>query len=393
LPTLADRTCKDINECKVNNGNCDQLCVNKPGGFECRCHKGYKLGFGVPKKPEPRKYIPREKVPPKPQVKPRIPREKVPPKPKIPREALYDENSAREKRENDPMVPPWLGLKARPLIARPLIARPLIYYPPLPPPPEPKRPMCVDVNECLVRNGGCNQICINLVGAWRCACKRGYRLARDGFTCVDINECRIRNGGCAHDCINLPGAFECKCRRGFRLAPDGFGCIDINECLIKNGGCGQICENLPGAYECKCKSGFKLLPDGFNCKATCKARADVGFILDSSGSLTHHYSQEKQFLNSIATLFHISEKGTRASVITFSHQAELSVKFNDFFDDRKFTSRVMGIPLMASVTRIDRALKLAQKEMFTVANGMRKNLPNILFLITDGSQTYPPDDE
>ena len=45
---------------------------------------------------------------------------------------------------------------------------------------------------------------------------------------------------------------------------------------------------------------------------------------------------------------------------------------------------------MGSVTRIDRALNLARNELFTVANGMRQNLPNILFLITDGSQTMPP---
>ena len=33
----------DIDECSLRNGGCSQLCVNKPGSFECSCNTGYKL--------------------------------------------------------------------------------------------------------------------------------------------------------------------------------------------------------------------------------------------------------------------------------------------------------------------------------------------------------------
>ena len=33
----------DVDECKVNNGACDHICVNKPGAFECKCNVGYEL--------------------------------------------------------------------------------------------------------------------------------------------------------------------------------------------------------------------------------------------------------------------------------------------------------------------------------------------------------------
>ena len=56
-----------------------------------------------------------------------------------------------------------------------------------------------------------------------------------------------------------------------------------------------------------------------------------------------------------------------------------------------FIKKVNRIRNFDSNTRIDIALKLAKKEMFTEANGMRPNLPNILFLITDGSQTKEDD--
>ena len=54
----------------------------------------------------------------------------------------------------------------------------------------------------------------------------------------------------------------------------------------------------------------------------CRTRADIGFILDSSGSLRHEYHKEKEFLKNIAKVFGVSEFGSRASVITFSYFAE-----------------------------------------------------------------------
>ena len=34
----------DIDECAVDNGGCDHICINKPGSFECQCKEGYALG-------------------------------------------------------------------------------------------------------------------------------------------------------------------------------------------------------------------------------------------------------------------------------------------------------------------------------------------------------------
>ena len=42
---------------------------------------------------------------------------------------------------------------------------------------------------------------------------------------------------------------------------------------------------------------------------------------------------------------------------------------------------------MGYTTRIDRALRLAQKTMFTPENGARAGQANILILLTDGSQS------
>lgn len=41
---------------------------------------------------------------------------------------------------------------------------------------------------------------------------------------LDINECRISNGGCEQICENFPGGFHCKCRTGFQLLHDKQTC-------------------------------------------------------------------------------------------------------------------------------------------------------------------------
>ena len=33
----------DINECTDGSNNCQQLCVNFPGGFRCECNLGFQL--------------------------------------------------------------------------------------------------------------------------------------------------------------------------------------------------------------------------------------------------------------------------------------------------------------------------------------------------------------
>ena len=52
-----------------------------------------------------------------------------------------------------------------------------------------------------------------------------------------------------------------------------------------------------------------------------------------------------------------------------------------------FNAAVDAIPLMGLTTRIDRALRLAQAELFEPENGGRPDVKDILILLTDGTQT------
>ena len=41
----------------------------------------------------------------------------------------------------------------------------------------------IDINECTINNGGCEQICVNDVGTYNCYCNHGYNLNLDNHTC------------------------------------------------------------------------------------------------------------------------------------------------------------------------------------------------------------------
>ncbi len=75
-------------------------------------------------------------------------------------------------------------------------------------------------------------------------------------------------------------------------------------------------------------------------------------------------------------------------VVTFSYFSQLSIKLSDYSDTKSFSDAVeTKVPLMGSQTYIDRGLITVNNELFTAANGDRKNAPNFLILLTDGKQT------
>ena len=127
-------------------------------------------------------------------------------------------------------------------------------------------------------------------------------------------------------------------------------------------------------------------------RAKCRAIADVGFIVDSSGSLAREYSKEKEFVKSVADSLHISpDRGSQVAVVLFSFYSQLSIKFTDHTNANDFKRAVDALPLMRSTTRIDRALTTAYNEMFNEKNGMRVKVPKVLILLTDGEQTKGAD--
>ena len=83
---------------------------------------------------------------------------------------------------------------------------------------------CHDIDECTYNP--CEQDCNNTLGSYICSCyarfvlsrdkhtcqcQSGYELTADRTECVDVDECLDGNGGCDHICINTNGSYTCTC--------------------------------------------------------------------------------------------------------------------------------------------------------------------------------------
>jgi hypothetical protein len=116
-----------------------------------------------------------------------------------------------------------------------------------------------------IRNSLENEICNTKLelycrytdlGGYQCFCPIGDCdvLPVNGTQCMDVNECLVNNGGCEHFCNNNIGSFTCSCKSGFTLSADQRSCEDVNECdtTLNASPCtnGATCINAYGSYYC-----------------------------------------------------------------------------------------------------------------------------------------------
>jgi len=194
---------------------------------------------------------------------------------------------------------------------------------------------CDDIDECLVTNGGCDQICSNMEGSFECSCADGYRYPTDGRSdntnlgcenvdecaegthtcgvtqtcedtdgsflctckdgyagedCADVNECLASPCPAGQNCQNTDGSFMCtSCPTGLERSADG-DCVDADECAIANGGCQHNCHNSDGSYSCSCNAGYELMANGLTCGDTdecsgtvCQSEGNIGCLNTDGG--------------------------------------------------------------------------------------------------------------
>ena len=111
--------------------------------------------------------------------------------------------------------------------------------------------------------------------------------------------------------------------------------------------------------------------------------------MDSSESITDEdFQREKTAVKEIAGSFLKASKDSRAGVIMYSGQPELSVDFIRQSAFANFKSAVDALQHRRSMTRIDLALDFASKTLFA---NPRRSVISIAVVMTDGVQTPGPD--
>ncbi|NWQ89105.1 CO6A6 protein, partial [Burhinus bistriatus] len=117
----------------------------------------------------------------------------------------------------------------------------------------------------------------------------------------------------------------------------------------------------------------------------CKEmKADVMFLMDSSGSIGHeNFQKMKNFMKELVNGTDIGAHRMQVGVVQFSHEPKEEFKLNTYSTKRDILSAIDRISPLQSSTLTGEALKFMLK-YFQASSGSRHAVKKVLILITDG---------
>ncbi|KAL4624073.1 collagen alpha-1(XII) chain-like isoform X2 [Arapaima gigas] len=119
----------------------------------------------------------------------------------------------------------------------------------------------------------------------------------------------------------------------------------------------------------------------------CKgAKADLVFLIDGSWSIGEdNFNKVIQFVFSTIGAFDvISPQGMQVSFVQYSDDAKTEFKLNTYHDKGKVLAALQLVHYRGGNTKTGVALKHVGEKVFTSDNGMRRNVPKVLVVVTDG---------
>lgn len=118
----------------------------------------------------------------------------------------------------------------------------------------------------------------------------------------------------------------------------------------------------------------------------CNVRVDVGFVIDSSGSVTGPgFQQAKRFVKAMISRFDVSRRKAHVGVIRYASHAQLMFRLDKYFSAESLARAVDDIAYIQGGTRTHVALKIARESLFTVEGGARPTISKFMVLLTDGA--------
>ncbi|XP_063780520.1 collagen alpha-1(XIV) chain [Pseudophryne corroboree] len=122
-------------------------------------------------------------------------------------------------------------------------------------------------------------------------------------------------------------------------------------------------------------------------REVCKsAKADLVFLVDGSWSIgDDNFHKVTRFLYSTAgALDEIGPDGTQVAIAQYSDDARSEFKLNSYKSKETLLAAIRSISYKGGNTKTGRALKHVKDDLFTLESGMRRGVPRVLVVITDG---------
>ncbi|XP_068603529.1 collagen alpha-1(XIV) chain-like [Brachionichthys hirsutus] len=122
-------------------------------------------------------------------------------------------------------------------------------------------------------------------------------------------------------------------------------------------------------------------------KEVCKAaKADLVFLVDGSWSIgDDNFLKIVHFLYSATgALDRIGPDGTQVAIVQFSDDARTEFKLNSYDDKERLLDAINGISYKGGNTKTGRAIQHVKENIFMVEGGVRRGIPKVLVVLTDG---------
>lgn len=149
----------------------------------------------------------------------------------------------------------------------------------------------------------------------------------------------------------------------------------LTKCLSVS--CPSLNTSLVRASKCDLVQNSTFLYLNFLSFQACGGVLDVGFIVDSSGSLADNFETIKIFVKKFIDGFDVAKNKTHVSLMTFSNEAKVQFSLSDEYDAEVLKQFVDRAPHDGGETYIDKALKAADSSVFTVEEGWRRNVTSV----------------
>ena len=118
---------------------------------------------------------------------------------------------------------------------------------------------------------------------------------------------------------------------------------------------------------------------------------DLVLVLDSSGSVgPKNFGKVKNFIKKFLKAADIDGGKVRVGIDVYSTFDEVAFNLNTFNSKADIFSAIDALPYKGQGTKTGRALETMRTEMFTVANGDRPDVDNVVLVITDGESFDTP---